>query len=275
MASREEWVGRTGLEWSRRGQALDLLLGPADAAGQQALSAVAGERIIDLGCGAGASIEALSTAVGPSGHVMGIDVSPDLLRQAQDRMSETDNIQIVEGDAQNYVFDQNFDALYSRFGSMFFDDPAAAFRNLASALKPGGRAVFVVWREPARNQWASVPMTFVVQGSAKPGSQPGPGPFAWADPRVFQPLLEGAGFKDVVHKTFEFLPEISEGDHPDPVARAVRFMMKIGPLAARLRGATETAKEEAAAFLQRRLTRHVHDDAVRLLASAWIIEARA
>lgn len=274
MASREEWVGRSGLEWSRRGQALDLLLGPADVAGQQALSSRPGERILDLGCGAGASTAALADAVGPSGHVTGVDISPDLIGQAQDQLAHLDNVEIVQADAQTHTFERPFEALYSRFGSMFFDDPKAAFQNLAAAVMPGGRAVFVAWREPARNQWASVPMTFVIQGSAKPGSQPGPGPFAWADPGAFLPLLEGAGFRDVTHHTFEFMAEISEGDDPDPLARAVRFMMKIGPLALRLRGATDEAKREAAAFLQRRLARHVHDDAVRLLASAWIIEAR-
>lgn len=274
MASREDWVGRAGLEWSRRGRALDLLLGPADEAGQQALAPLAGERILDLGCGAGASTLTLAEAVGPSGHVLGIDVSPDLIAQAQDVLAEHDHASVIEADAATHGFEQSYDAIYSRFGSMFFDDPLAALRNLHGAVKPGGRAVFVAWREPARNQWASVPMTFVVQGSAKPGSQPGPGPFAWADPNTFIPVLEGAGFKDVTHKTFEFMAQISEGEDPDPIARAVRFMMKIGPLAMRLRGASEEAKADAAAFLEHRLNRHVHHDAVRLLASAWIIEAR-
>lgn len=274
MASREEWAGRTGLEWSRRERALDLLLGPADIAGQKALCPSPGEHILDLGCGAGASTLALADAVGTSGHVLGIDVSPDLVAQAKARLLGNDHVAVIEADAKTYAFEQSFDAIYSRFGSMFFDDPYAAFRNLHQAVKPNGRAVFVAWREPARNQWASVPMTFVVQGSAKPGSQPGPGPFAWADPNTFTPILESVGFKNIKQSTFEFMAEISEGDDPDPIARAIRFMMKIGPLAMRLRGASDEAKSEAAAFLKRRLSRHVHGDAVRLLASAWIIEAR-
>jgi len=236
MASREEWVGRSGLEWSRRARALDLLLGPADAEGLRTLAPVAGERILDLGCGAGASTAVLAAAVEPSGHVTGIDVSPDLIIQAREKLAGLSNVDAIEADAEVHTFERPFNALYSRFGSMFFDQPSAAFENLTAAILPGGRAVFVAWREPARNQWAAVPMTFVTQGSAKPGSKPGPGPFAWADPNVFVPLLEGAGFRCVNHQTFDFMAEISEGDDPDPIARAVRFMMKIGPLALRLRG---------------------------------------
>jgi len=274
MASREEWAGRSGLEWSRRERALDRLLGPADAEGLKALAPAPGEWILDLGCGAGASTEVLARNVGPEGHVVGIDISPDLVRAAKERLENHDDASIIEADAQTHVFEHKFDAIYSRFGSMFFDNPQAAFRNLAAAAE-GGRAVFVAWREPSRNQWASIPMNFVTQVPPKSAAKTGPGPFAWADPDVFQPLLEGAGFKDVQHRSFDYLAEISEGDDADPVARAVRFMMKIGPLALRLRGVDEKAKAEAAAFLERRLTRHVHDDAVQLQASAWIIEAKA
>lgn len=275
MASREDWMGRTGAEWARRVDALDLLLGPPCAEGRRVLNAQPGERILDLGCGAGASTAPLAEQVTATGRVTGVDVSPDLLEQARARLAGQGHVDLLEADAQKHDFSaEPHDAIYSRFGAMFFGDPSAAFSNLHKAVLPGGRAVFVAWREAARNQWASVPMTFATDGAAPQGPVGGPGPFAWADPEVFTSALRNGGFADVHPHSFEFMAEISEGDDPDPVARAAEFMMRIGPLASKLRGATDEAKAEARAFLNQRLARHVKDGAVRLLASAWIITAR-
>lgn len=274
MASREEWIGRTGAEWARRGDALERLLGPAGAHGLSALAVRPGERVLDIGCGSGASTEALASAVGSGGHVTAVDVSPDLLKLARARLEGADNVTIREADAGCTELTPPADALFSRFGSMFFDDPPAAFANLHASLKPAARAVFVAWREPARNQWASVPMTFSSEGHLPAAPPSGPGPFAWASPGVFHTVLEGAGFREIHETPHEFMAEISEGDDPDPVIRAANFMLRIGPVAVRLRGAPEEAKAEAAAFLRQRLARHEQDGAVRLLASAWVIEAR-
>lgn len=276
MASREEWMGRTGVEWARRGDALDLLLGPPGSEGLRTLNPVVGEHLIDLGCGAGPSTAPLADAVSRQGRVLAIDVSPDLIAKAQDRLAAHPHVSVAEADAQTHAFEpQAYDALYSRFGAMFFDQPELAFENIRTALKPGSRAVFVAWREAARNQWASVPMTFATDGAAPQGPQSGPGPFAWADPEVYTQQLEAGGFKDIEGTAFEFMAEICEGTDPDPVERASEFMMRIGPLAAKLRGATPEAKAEARSFLRQRLSRHLQDGAVRLLASAWIITARA
>lgn len=275
MASREDWIGKTGTEWARRSDALDLLLGPPGAEGLQALSAKPGEAILDLGCGAGPSTAILAQAVTQTGHVTGVDVSPDLIASAQERLNGLQNVTLLQADAEQHAFEPaSFDGLFSRFGSMFFDRPEAALSNVRKALKPGARAVFVAWREAARNQWASVPMTFSTDGAAAQGPQAGPGPFAWADPSVFVPVLEAAGFSDLNHEAFEFMAEISEGDDPDPVARAADFMLRIGPMAAKMRGASAEAKAEARAFLHHRLGRHVQAGAVRLLGSAWIITAK-
>ncbi len=279
MASREEWVGRTGQEWARRGDALDVLLGPAGDAGLEALAVGTGQRVLDLGCGGGASTERLAAQVGPDGHVTGIDVSPDLMELARARLAGQANVELIEADAERHAFTPGgFDALFSRFGSMFFDNPPAALTNLHSAVRPDGSAVFVAWRDIMRNQWASVPMTFVAEempaGTPNMGA-PGPGPFAWAEPQTFVPLLEGAGFRDVRHRTHEFMAELSDGDDPDPLERGLSFMMRIGPLASRLKGAGDEAKAQARSFLSRRLARHVQDGALKLLASAWVIEARA
>jgi hypothetical protein len=118
-------------------------------------------------------------------------------------------------------------------------------------------------------------MTFSTEGAASQSAQVGPGPFGWADPDVFVPILNASGFSQIEHTAFEFMAEISEGDDPDPVQRAADFMMRIGPMAARMKGASDQAKTEAREFLCKRLARHVQMGAVRLLASAWIITAKA
>ena len=276
MATREEWIGRVGQEWARRSASLERLLAPAGAAGLRALGPRQGERIVDLGCGSGASTEALADAVGPEGRVTGIDVSPDLLALARSRLAGRATIELIEADAGRHAFaPAGHDALFSRFGAMFFDDPPAALANLRGALRPDARAVFVAWREPARNEWAAVPMSFVRERLGGAPAAGGPGPFAWADPAVYHPLLESAGFGDIREHAHDFAAEIGDGDDPDAVARAIQFMTRVGPLAARLREAPESVRREAAAFLDARLRRHVEGGAVRLHASAWIIEARA
>ena len=221
MPTREEWIGRTGQEWSRRGAALDLLLGPAGQAGLRRLAPRPGERILDLGCGAGTSTAALATAVSPGGEAIGADISPDLMADARARLADTPGVTLLEVDAQTHDFGTaSLDGLYSRFGSMFFPDPGAAFANLHRALKPGARTVFVAWREPARNQWASVPMTFAAEGLVAPGPGSGPGPLAWAAPSVYRPILEEAGFHDISESSHEFMAEIAEGDGAEPLDRA-------------------------------------------------------
>ena len=276
LASREDWIGRTGKEWARRADALDLLLGPPAEEGLRRLHAEPGERILDLGCGAGVSTQTLANAVGETGSVLAVDVSPDLLAQAHARLAGLAHVEILQADAERHAFESaGCDALYSRFGSMFFDTPGPALANVRTALKPGARAVFVAWREAARNQWASVPMTSSTEGAAAQGPKSGPGPFGWAAPETFENVLNQGGFKDISYEPYEFMAEIREGDDPDPVVRAADFMMRIGPMAARLKGASDEAKAEARTFLCQRLARHVQAGAVRLLASAWIITARA
>ena len=274
MASREDWIGRTGEEWARRSDALNLLLGPPGDEGLRVLSAQSGEHILDLGCGAGASTAALAKSVTETGRVTAVDVSPNLLTQARDRLGQTAQVEFVEADAERYAFEvKSCDGLYSRFGSMFFDSPQTALTNIRSALKPGARSVFVAWREAERNQWASVPMTFSTQGAAAQGAKLGPGPFGWAEPDVFEAVLKAGGFSHIEYTAYEFMAEIREGEDPDPVVRAADFMMRIGPMAARMKGASDEARAEARDFLCQRLARHVQQGAVRLLASAWIITA--
>ena len=96
-----------------------------------------GERVVDIGCGTGASSIALGERVGPSGQVLGIDVSAPMLARAAVRLPPGAPIKFVRADATTYRFESAaFDLLFSRFGVMFFAEPARAFANLRTALTP-------------------------------------------------------------------------------------------------------------------------------------------
>ncbi|MCH8187865.1 MAG: methyltransferase domain-containing protein [Proteobacteria bacterium] len=277
MAEAFEWAGQMGREWARRVEALDRQLAPAGALGLAALAPRPGERILDLGCGAGATTARIVEAVGPRGVVTGIDVSPDLLAVARARPGN-EAATFLEGDAQGWDFDEGaYDALFSRFGCMFFADPPAAYANLRRALKPGARAVLTVWRDLGANPWAALPAAVgaEVLGPAEPPAPGAPGPFAWADPMIFRPILEGAGFTGLEWREEPIRLQIGEAGEAGPVERAVAMLMRIGPAARRLKGQPEAARAAVEERLAPVLEPFVSDGWVRMPGLIWVIRARA
>ncbi len=280
MAEALEWAGQMGREWARRVEALDRQLAPAGAVGLGALAPRPGERILDLGCGAGATPAKIVKAVGPDGAVTGIDISPDLLAVARARPGN-EGATFIEGDAQGWDFEARaYDALFSRFGCMFFADPPAAYANLRRALRPGARVVLTVWRDLAANPWAALPAAVgaEVLGPAEPVAPGAPGPFAWADPMIFRPILEGAGFTGLEWREEPIILQIGgagEAGGADPVARAVAMLMRIGPAARRLKGRPEAARAAVAERLAPVLEPFVSDGWVRMPGLIWVIRARA
>lgn len=289
MAEAFEWGGQMGLEWARRVEALDRQLAPAGALGLAALAPRPGERILDLGCGGGATTARIVKAVGPGGAVTGIDISPDLLAVARARPGN-EAATFLEGDAQGWDFAAGaYDALFSRFGCMFFADPPAAYANLRRALRPGARVVLTVWRDLGANPWAALPAAVgaEVLGPAEDqflsAAPDAPGPFAWADPMIFRPILEGAGFTGLEWREEPITLQIGEaagdasGDtgEADPVARAVAMLMRIGPAARRLKGRPEADRAAVAERLAPVLEPFVSDGWVRMPGLIWVIRARA
>jgi len=277
MAEAFEWAGQMGREWSLRAEALDRQLAPAGAVGLAALAPQPGERILDLGCGGGATTARIAKAVGPRGAVTGVDISSDLLAVARARPGN-EGAAFIEGDAQVWDFEAAaYDALFSRFGCMFFADPPAAYANLRRALKPGARVVLTVWRDLAANPWAALPAAIgaEVLGPAEPPAPGAPGPFAWADPMIFRPILEGAGFTGLEWREAPITLQVGEAGEASPVARAVAMLTRIGPAARRLRGQPEAARVAVAERLAPALEPYVSDGWVRMPGLIWVIRARA
>ena len=194
------WNGRPASVWVAEAERLDSMLAPF---GRRLLAAAAlqpGERVLDVGCGNGAvSLEA-ARAVGSGGRVTGLDLSAPMLGLARRRAEDQGvDVDFVQGDAQTTSFDRPFDVVVSRFGVMFFDDPEAAFANLATAVRPGGRMLFVCWQEMFANEWVAVPASAMVAHVGLPElPEPGaPGPFSLADADRTKSLLDSAGWSEV------------------------------------------------------------------------------
>ncbi|MEM9145695.1 MAG: methyltransferase domain-containing protein [Pseudomonadota bacterium] len=192
------WSGETGHAWVTHQRALDatharpleLLLTEAGLA--------PGERVLDIGCGSGASSLAAAKAVAPSGHVDGLDISTPLLALARTRANEVDHpISFHLGDAQTAALaEASYAHVISRYGVMFFADPVGAFANILHALKPGGGATFLAWGPLEHNPWFAVARAAAVArlGAPAPRDPHAPGPLAFADPDRAAGLLRAGGF---------------------------------------------------------------------------------
>ena len=188
-----------------------------------------GERIVDVGCGAGATTIALAQKVGPSGHVLGIDVSGPMLARARATRAPGLRIDFALADATVYPFDPaSFDLLASRFGVMFFAEPALSFANMRKALKPSGRLAFACWREPRENPFFMAPLQAVYKHVPKlPQQGPeDPGPFSFASQARVHRILDEAGFTGVAMEPHNLALDVAIGRGLDA---AVEGALEIGP----------------------------------------------
>lgn len=270
MAGKDDWIGKVGREWARQAKVMDLMLGPFGVAAHEAMGDVAGKRVLDLGCGGGESSFELAAS---GAEVVGVDVSTDLIALAQERRGGQDVTFRCE-DAATASFDAPFDALYSRFGAMFFGDTTAAFANLRTAMKPGAEMSIICWRALRENDWAMAPMKAAREllPPTEKGDPLAPGPFAWADPEVsFVPALEAAGWSDVSWGPVDREIIMGAGIEGDPVDAATHFCMRIGPLASRLRGLDDDEKAVVEGKVREAMTARLVDGAVRVNGACWLV----
>jgi SAM-dependent methyltransferase len=188
------WVGLAEVMEERTRAVNDLLL--------QKAAARPGERVLDIGCGTGATTLPLAEAVGDTGHVLGVDISEPMMSRARERVANSGrhNVTLLLADAQTHQFAPGgIDLFVSRFGVMFFEDPYAAFANLRRAVRPGGRLCFVCWAPLAENRHWLIPYEVALRHLGPPAPQPprSPGPMAFADRDYLRDILEKAGFAEI------------------------------------------------------------------------------
>lgn len=273
-----EWTGASGDNWVLHQQRLDLML---EAFGDAAIDAAAiapGEHILDIGCGAGATSFALAARAGPGGHVLGVDISPQLIARAEAGTPAGSPVAFRLADAATAALPPaTFDLLFSRFGVMFFDDPVAAFTHMRAALKPGGRVAFACWRTPAENDWVRLPMTAIRDLVAPPATDPlAPGPFAFADPARIGAILTAAGFADIGVAPFDATIPYGEGATRDAaIDDALNLALAVGPLSRALAGQDDDIRAEAAAAVRAAFARQPGETSILIGGAAWIVTARA
>ncbi|MFP6581118.1 MAG: class I SAM-dependent methyltransferase [Candidatus Hydrogenedentota bacterium] len=272
----EYWNEVSGPKWVAMQEDLDKQLDPLQDALIEFVNAEEGDSILDVGCGCGGSSLAFARIVGKDGRVDGLDISQPMLSHAQSRVNELglENVTFRQGDAQVEMLDAaSYDFVVSRFGIMFFDDPAAAFPNLKSALKPGGSLNFICWRPARENPWMTVPM----MGAAKhvdmpPPPEPNaPGPFALSDADWTRGLLTDAGFGDVIIEPYDAVLHVGPGGTLDA---SVDFATKIGPVSSILKDADAETMEKVKASMREALKPFETEDGVKLAFAAWLVRAR-
>ena len=272
----EDWAGEMGARWLAHLDRFESMIAPVGEALLLRADYRPGERVIDIGCGGGASARAIAAQVTPGGVVVGVDVSPDLVAEAERRaeLAGAANVRFVTADAATVTLpDAPFDRLHSRFGSMFFAEPAPAFRNLARLLKSGGRADFAVWAAAKDSPWVAELMGVLRRHIDMPKPAPhAPGPFALDDPEYFGGLLGQAGFTDVDFQLWRGTQWIGgPGASPDDALDFLLHAMSFGDVVNEQPPALQKVIHDELLGLFRK---HASAAGVGMEAIAWLVAAR-
>jgi SAM-dependent methyltransferase len=267
------WNGPGGQRWADRQQSQDVVLAPVLDALIERARPKAGERIVDVGCGAGSTSIALAQKVGPAGRVLGIDVSAPMLARARQVAPQGLPVDFVLADATVYPFEPAaFDLLASRFGVMFFAEPAVSFANMRKALKPSGRLAFACWRDPRDNPFFMAPLQAVYKHVPKlPQVGPeDPGPFSFASEARVHRVLGEAGFSGIAMEPCDLSLDIAVGRGVDA---AVESALEIGPASRALAEQPDDVRAAAMNSLREALATFARGQTVPLPASIWIVTA--
>lgn len=272
------WNSPASAGWLAEQERFDALFAPLTEAALDLAAPRSDERAVDVGCGCGATVLALARRIGPGGGVLGLDVSERLVGRARERIAEAglDGVARVElADAALRPFAPEADLLFSRFGVMFFADPAAAFANLRRAVRMGGRMVFAAWRPLAENPWFSTPLraarTRAVLPEEAPPEPGAPGPFAFDDPGRVRGILDAAGWRGVELAPHDTLMRLAG---PGEVEEAARGAARVGPLARALAGAGEDTRRAAEAAAAEALRPYDGPGGVTMPGAVWFVSAR-
>ncbi len=269
------WNGPMGARWLEHHEALDRMLNPL---GEIVLSRVeemagAGGSLLDLGCGTGATTGRLATRC-PESDVIGIDISRQLVAEAERSVGAAEpRVRFAVADAGRDPLGGPFQAIASRFGTMFFPEPGAAFAHLGGELAPGGALAMLVWQEPSANPWVTVPLGAAADRIELPAPPPGgPGPFSLADPEATIELLATAGFADATAEPF--VRPLPVGDDPRSAADYLLSVLPTGPL---IDGLADDARRDLVDAVAGAVAANAdrRDDAqLTLDGAAWLVTAR-
>ncbi|MEM7169615.1 MAG: class I SAM-dependent methyltransferase [Pseudomonadota bacterium] len=234
-----------------------------------------GDRVLDVGCGFGDTAIKFGHIVGPGGSVVGVDCCDAFLDMAR-RDTEAaglGNVTYMRGDAEIALPDEKADFVFARFGTMFFANPVAGLRNMRKALRPGGKMVHIVWREPADNPWLSMAKGIVLEFLPAPGADAqtcGPGPFSMANQEMVTGMMASAGYEDIEFRRVDAQVLVGHS-----VEDAIGFQLALGPAGEVFREAGEEAEAKRGqieAALATAINRQkVEADGIVMDSSSWVI----
>ena len=275
-----QWNGSFGRTWIELQDVLDTMYRPFEQALVDASAELAARRVLDVGCGTGATTLALARHLdrvaadaGGDGTTacVGLDVSVPMLEVAQRRArDEGSSARFVVGDAQRHRFDgEPFDVVVSRFGVMFFDDEVAAFANLRGATAPGGALRVAVWRRPEENPFMSTAARAASEVLPLPSPAPGePGPYGLAEPAHVHELLDAAGWHDVDLVPLDLECRL-------PLTELDRYATRLGPVGRALTDADDARRAQVAEVVRPAFDPFVDGDELRYTAACWMVHATA
>jgi SAM-dependent methyltransferase len=266
------WNTDSGHTWVEMNAVLDRMLAPFEAKLTADAFPGPGRRVLDIGCGAGATTLAMARRLGPEGHALGVDISEPLVAAARARAAaENLPASFVCADAQTHPFEPGaVDAAISRFGVMFFDDPVAAFANIRGALVSGGRLSFIAWRSPLENPFMlSAAAALAPLLPPQPPPEPAaPGQFAFADGERVRGILAASGWSGAAVSPLDLPGEVSEAD-------LMAFAGRLGPAGRALQDADAATKVKAVEALKAAYAPYVTDGVARFATACWWVTATA
>lgn len=273
-----DWEGQGGDRWVANQARLEAIVAVFGQAAITAAAPLKGERVLDVGCGAGGSSLALAVRVGAGGEVLGVDISEPLIARAVELKPPGAPVVFQVADASSAELPEGeFDILFSRFGVMFFNDPTGAFVHLRRALRPGGRAAFVCWRGAAENDWIHLPVDAlknIIPLPALPDPE-SPGPFSFGDRDYVERILTSAGFTDIAIVPFDASVPFGQGETRDAaIDDAVNMTLEVGPLSHVLANQPDDIRARASAAVRAAFARFTGEGAVMIGGAAWIVTAR-
>jgi len=265
------WNEDGGKRWLENLAWLEIMLAPLGDALLDRAAARPGETVLDIGCGGGKLAGRLAQAVGARGSVLAVDVSAMLIERAKMDYGNTSWLAFRLADAATADLGSGtIDLVCSRFGVMFFAEPVAAFTNIARAMKPGARMVFVCWQGKEGNPWMYEPAGAAFEHvPAPPPPVPGdPGPFSFGDADRVRRILGAAGLNDINMEPMTGLQNMGSLDH------ALKFVSTMGPAAQPLAEAAPDARARAVAAMRKVLAARDTPGGVQMPYAAWLVTAR-
>lgn len=249
------WTPERVARWLQQSEGIERQLAPASAVLLDTAALQPGERLLDVGCGTGPTTRDAAAAVGPSGRVTGLDISADMIEAA--RSVSPESIDWIVADVATWDPPPGaWDVVISRFGVMFFADPATAFANLARATAPGGRLAIATWSHRTANELFEVPLHAALAIVDRQPPEPDEGPFSLHDADAIAALLEGAGWSEPDTAAHDLAVSFAGGVPPDEAARAA---VDFGPTRVMLEGADHATRRAAVDAIAAVL--HDHTDA--------------